>query len=111
MEIETKRDIQLFGLAVSGQWDLKPELLKQGVEAVERHINSPDPKLSVAALKVLVEMKKANQRDEHKALDLQRDAQRQAATQINNNLIISSEAVYELLERQHQDPPTIEHKG
>ena len=94
------------------RWPVSPERMESVESTAGELLYDPDPRIRLNAVKIFVEMSKVNQKDEHKALDIERDAQRQQLTVGTiNNLLVSPEAVYELLERQHQDPPTIEHKG
>ena len=98
-------------MAVSGRWDVKQEVIDRVKHTAEDLLADPDPRTRLGAVKCFLEMTKVDQRDEHKQLDIERDAQRQQLTVGTiNNLLVSPEAVYELLERQHQDPPAIEHK-
>lgn len=99
-------------MAARGQWGVSDEEKAKARAHVVELLDDLDPRTKLNAVKALIEMDKSDQRDEHKMLDIERDAQRQQLTVGTiNNLLVSPEAVYELLERQSSQPPAIEHEG
>ena len=102
-------ELKAIRMAARGQWGVSDEEKAKCKQQAIELLDDLDPRVKLNAVKALLEMDKCDQRDEHKQLDIERDAQRQQLTVGTiNNLLVSPEAVYELLERQHQDPPTIE---
>ena len=93
-------DLKMYRRAIVSRWDVTDDQRKDVRDVAMALLHDPDPRIKLSSVKCLIEMVKTDQKDEHKAMDIERDASRKPQSQVINNLILSDKnALYGLLER------------
>ena len=75
-------------------------MIKRGADLLE----SVDPRVQIAAARLFVEISKIQQKDDHKRLDLEREANRQVNSLTYNHFELTSDMAYRVLDQLHGKP-------
>ena len=109
-ELTRRSDTSLVQRAVRSGWGIDEETKHQAKERCKILSNDPDPRLQISAIRALIEMDKIDQRDAHKQLDIERDANRSQVQNLTlNQFNLSPEAVYRLMDGMSSN--VIEHES
>ncbi len=108
-DLSKRSDTALVQWAARAGWDIDKETKESAKERCKVLANNPDPRLQISAIRALIEMDKIDQRDAHKQLDIEREAN-QSKVNIGtlNNISLTAEDTYRLIEAM--DRKTIDHK-
>lgn len=96
-------------MARSTQWNVDQSAKEVCKKAAIDLLDHADPRIQISAVRAIIEMDKVDQRDAHKQLDIEREAN-QSKVNIGtlNNISLTAEDTYRLIEAM--DRRTIEHK-
>lgn len=110
MEIEKRSEVKMTGRAVRGEWKMPQATMDRVVEAGADLLESPDPRVQIAAARLFVEISKIQQKDDHKQLDLEREATRSQVNNLTyNQFNLTTEDIYGLMDRMGRN--VIEHES
>ena len=107
-EIANRSDMRL--VARSTQWNVDQSAKEVCKKAAIDLLDHADPRIQISAVRAIIEMDKVDQRDAHKQLDLEREANQSKVQNLTlNQFNLSPEAVYRLMDGMSSN--VIEHES